>query len=203
MDIHLVEIQDISDNLLLPWLDLYESAFPPYEKIPVSNFLKALKGVKDREDREPHLLAAVNEKSEFVGMAYYEGISHLSVGYLVYFAVDPSKRNNGIGGKIYQEILELIQNENLNCLVFEVEDPQETEFPEGKSLAARRILFYKRQGAKLLTGVRYLQYGPDVPDIPMHLMFHSSQKIDGEIAFSLGESLFGESLIRLGEIGLE
>lgn len=63
--ISLVEICDLTDPLLLPWLDLYETAFPPGERVLVSHVLAAVTaaGVLHQPacgvDHGSHLLAAV------------------------------------------------------------------------------------------------------------------------------------------------
>ena len=37
-----VPIEDLHDELLLPWLDLYETAFPPTERVLISTILENL-----------------------------------------------------------------------------------------------------------------------------------------------------------------
>ena len=51
------EITELGDDLLLPWLDLYETPFPPTEKVLVSDHVKVLKDKASGLEAEHHLLA--------------------------------------------------------------------------------------------------------------------------------------------------
>src|SRR5207244_1523637 len=102
-------IVDLGDDLLPPWLDLYEVAFPPAEKVLVSSHLRLLKnkalGLADNH----HLLAAVNREGELVAMARYERQPSCSAAYLWYLAVVAPARCRGIGSEVYHEILRRLE----------------------------------------------------------------------------------------------
>jgi hypothetical protein len=78
------------------------------------------------------------------------------------------------------------------------------EGAEAAALAARRIGFYKRRGARLLTGVEYLQrVGPHQPAVPMHIMIHCAQDCAPEKGFGWAKALFRGAVWQVGELGLE
>lgn len=180
------EIMDISDDLLLPWLDLYEQAFPSNEKVPVSDHLSLLKrGRELPEDR--HLLAALDESGGLVGMARYEVQGEDALAYLVYLAVQTARRSLGIGKIFYAEIVRRIraQQPSTRALIMEVERPDQAHSEEGWEDAERRIRFYRRQGVHLLRGINYLQEVAGHPPIPMHVMVHPFVPLSAEEAFLL------------------
>jgi ribosomal protein S18 acetylase RimI-like enzyme len=193
-----VPIQDPQENLLLPWLDLYETAFPPNEKILVSTILKSL---RNRQNRGTHMDAILNGNGLFIGMAMYELPSIHPVAVLWYIAVMPDQRSQGWGSKIYHGILSQINPDIYKALVFEVEIPSET----GASTdAERRIRFYQKNGAKLLTGVHYLQsVGWHQPPTPMHIMVHPLQPLDAETAYELAYRIFGNAMQKTGTVALD
>ena len=56
------ELTSLEDGLLLPWLDLYETAFPPYEKVLVSHFLSLLKSKNSDQGKAEFVLRAQEPK---------------------------------------------------------------------------------------------------------------------------------------------
>lgn len=70
MDLCITELIDPDDALLLPWLDLYETAFPPSERVLVSFYLRLLRDKRAGLQPDHHLLAAQRERA-FVGLAHY------------------------------------------------------------------------------------------------------------------------------------
>jgi ribosomal protein S18 acetylase RimI-like enzyme len=204
MKIRIVEIESITDDLLLPWLDLYEIAFPPHEKVPVSSHLQALKKRARGEACHSHLLAALDENDNFIGLARYGNIIDCKCAYLWYLAVIPEIRNQGIGAAIYEDLIKRAQADDLKAMLFEVEMPSEAVTPEEVEIAERRIGFYKRMGAKILTGIQYLQtVGPHQPATPMHILVHTFKKVDPEEAFAMGKNIYEDSLTRVGSVELE
>jgi len=204
MKIRIVEIGSITDDLLLPWLDLYEIAFPAHEKIPVSGHLQILKKRARGEACHSHLLAALDENDNLVGLARYGNIEECCCAYLWYLAVIPQVRNQGIGAAIYEDLRMRAQADDLKAMVFEVEMPSEAATPEDAEIAERRISFYRRMGAKIMTGIQYLQtVGPHQPVTPMHIMIHRFKEVDPEEAFAMGKIIFEDSLTHVGNVELE
>jgi len=199
--ISFVHIINLNDDLLFPWLDLYETAFPPNEKILISSLLKEIRGNNSDETREIHIVAILDKEDLFIGMAMYQLPVDKPVGVLWYVAVVPSQRSKGWGSKVYEGILSHINPKIHKALVFEVEIPGEANSSPD---AEHRIHFYQKNGAKLLTGIHYVQsVGWHQPPIPMHLMIHPLQPMDAETAFNLTYSIFGDALQKTGSLALE
>lgn len=199
-DLSFIEISSRADDLLLPWLELYETAFPASERVLVANILDILKRKEQGEQTEEHLLSVLDTNADPIGMAMYSLQPGSEAAFLWYMAVNPTIRNRGIGSVIYQEVREKILTNGPISLVFEV------EIPEGQNsrIAQRRIDFYRRQGAQLLGGIRYMQQvGYHQDPIPMHLMVHGAHSIDSQLAFELAKSVLGESLEQSGELCLD
>jgi GNAT superfamily N-acetyltransferase len=197
------EIMDINDGLLLPWLDLYETAFPPGERVLVSLLLDLLKSKMRGFNQERQLLTASDEKHELVGMAMYELVCEAETAMLRYMAITADQRNLGLGTSLYQEVLRRIEPV-AKALLVEVESPDEFETEAGRQLAHRRIQFYRRHGAFLLRGIRYIQHvGSHQPPIPMYVMVHPFQSINPQTAFELARAVFADSITRVGTLTLE
>src|SRR5512133_1403353 len=141
----LIELQSRSDPLLLPWLDLYESALPPVARIPVSRFLGMLQAQEQGCGGEKHLLAALDGAGEFAGMAALYEPREWPLAHLWYFATQPQMRSQGLGSWIYDQLLQR-QKPGRRALIYDVEDPQQMSTPETRDLATRRIQFYQRKG---------------------------------------------------------
>ena len=189
------EIKDLDDDLLLPWLDLYEISFSPHEKILVSSFLRNLKQKEQNPEDQTCFLAALDELKELVGMAYYELFSNPQAGLLWYLAISPSRRGSGFGAQFYQEIARRVREAGCQMLVFEVEKPALMSTVEEQRIASRRIQFYQRQGARLLKGIDYVQMvGPHQPPTPMHLMVHLFTDLSVDEVTSRAAQIFGDQL---------
>ncbi len=197
------EIRDINDNLLLPWLDLYEISFPPDEKMLVSSILKILKEKPSGKSKDTIILSALDDKGEFLGLALYDVVPDCEAAFLWYFAVKPEARSKGIGAHFYHEILRRLKSFHLKAAIFEVEIPEEAHTPDGGEWAKRRINFYKRQGALLMGGIHYEQsVGPHQPTIPMHIMVHPLATCTPEEAYEISSIYFKDRIKRVGEITL-
>jgi GNAT superfamily N-acetyltransferase len=113
----LVEISGCADPLLMPWLDLYETAFPPAERVLASAVLRAV------EQGPVHtLLAALDEAGELVGMAWYH-TPQPWLASLWYLAVRADRRGRGLGARIYREVLRRLPPTSV-AMLFEVEQPE-------------------------------------------------------------------------------
>lgn len=198
---NIVEIVDINDDLLLPWLDLYEVSFPPEEKVLVSDHLLTLKRKALGQAPDVHLAAAVDPAGKLLAIVGYEFDRESSTALLEYLAVVPEMRSTGIGSICYNAICERAWQAGMASMVLEVEL---AESEDAKSLARRRIDFYRRHGAFLLKGIDYLQtIGSHQPPIPMHIMVHPFRPMNPEEAFEAARATFGESVVRTGPLALE
>ena len=118
MDLHITEITDPNDDLLLPWLDLYEVSFPPNERMLVSFYLRLL-----REQWPNHHLLAIQREGTFVGLAHYVVMAERDLTWLWMFAVTPESRNHGVGAAIYRNIVERLPVGTV-AMLLEVERPE-------------------------------------------------------------------------------
>ena len=201
MDLHVTEITDLDDDLLLPWLDLYETAFPPSERMLVSFYLRLLREKRDGLHPEHHLLA-VQHEDVFVGLAHYVLVMEHQLAWLWMFAVTPEARNQGVGAAIYADVVRRLPAGTI-ALLLEVERPDLAHTETERQLAERRIAFYRRQSAQLLEGVHYVQsVGPHQPPLPMHVMIHPLQPLKADAAFRFAHMAFGDAITQTGELAL-
>lgn len=205
MSLNVHEIDHLQDEFFLPWLDLYETAFPPAEKVLISTYLRLFQTGKIGSQSENHLLAVLNENGKLAGMAHFEKTAgDDSPAALWYLAVQPEQRGSGLGARIYQHVLAQCRELQAPALCFEVELPEEMTTEAARHLAGRRIQFYERQGALRLTGVHYLQVvGWHQPPVPMQVMIHPLQPLSAEEAFVLASWLYEENIRKTGPLCLE
>lgn len=200
--LRIAEITDINDDILLPWLDLYEMSFPPEEKVLVSRFLALLKAKARGEREHSHMLAVLDETGKLAGLARFDSVREPQVAYLWYLAVSPDARGKGLGGAIHDEVLRRCREAGARAAVMEVEIPEESPDAE---FARSRIEFYRRHGAKLLTGIRYTHtVGPHQPEVLMNIMIRPFEPVTPEEALHAARVLFGNEAVEVvGEVGLE
>lgn len=197
------EITSLDDCLLLPWLDIYETSFPPPERVLVSSFLARLKGKQRGQDQDNHMLAALAADGTLVAIADFGIDAEHSLAAAHYLAVAPSARGGGVGTRVHHEVLRRAEEAGARGMVMEVEDPERCDDPDFSRV---RIEFYRRNGAKLLRGVNYLQrVGSHQPPLPMLLMVHplGEAQVSPDEAYRLAKLMFGDDLTRTGELSLE
>ncbi|HNS63258.1 MAG TPA: GNAT family N-acetyltransferase [Anaerolineaceae bacterium] len=200
--IQLKPLTGLQDELLIPWLELYELAFPANERILVADILSLLKNSAALQHE--HLAGAVSAENEFLGLIWYSERPNRGVALLWYLAVLPSLRSRGVGAQMYRAMVQSLDPEQYTAVVYEVEKPAEAHSPEQAEFSRRRIEFYRRNGALLLGGVHYLQeVGSHVPPTPMHLMVHPLHPITPEQAFAICQPVFGQSLHQAGKLTLD
>ncbi len=200
-EIVLREIDRLSDPHLPDFLDLYETAFPANERIPVSSIIRILQAKERGEYRGEHFIVACDASDPVLGMALVDILPECAAAYLVYLAVDPDRRSGGIGRAMLDEIVKqsVEWNPETVAVILEVDRPENSSTGE-RELAERRIQFYERSGGRLLEGIEYTQRVDFFPEgRPMHLMFIPLSELTAERAFEIGEYIFGEDLTRTGE----
>ncbi len=202
MKLQYAELTSINDELLLPWLDLYETSFPPEEKILVSRFFRFLDPDFKEDGVESRLVAALDEHGEFVGLMFYRIRAETGVFSLWYLATLPELRGSGIGAECYREVLRRAQESGSSFVFFEVEVPEDSPDAE---IARRRIEFYRRLGAKLLRGIRLTQkMGNHAREVQMNIMIHPLKPVTPQQAFELAtQYVDNEGLSQVGELALE
>lgn len=201
---NLVEIEGLNDGLLLPWFDLYETLFPSNERMLVSAQIGALQARMRGEETHDHLLAAVNDQQELIGMIHYLLVPESEVACLWYFAIRSNLHSQGLGSAMFRRLCDHLQPLNIRAMLFEVEIPAQAETPEQHELAIRRITFYRRLGAHVLTGIDYLQdIGWHQPPTPMYLMVYPLRPLDAPQALELAEAVFEGYVKQTGPLALE
>lgn len=196
-----VEISDANDELFQNWIDLYELAFPPEERVPVSWFLRLIGEKRQGLAPNSHIQAVLDESGAFVGLLRYDLGEQPAVGYLWYIAITPNARGAGIGSACFDEVVRRARKSGLRALIFEVEIPEHFDDPDRCENARRRIEFYRRLGAFLLTGIRYVQHVPNQPEVPLHVMVRPIEPINAVEAFEMARLVL-EDVTQVGELAL-
>lgn len=111
-----------------------EEAFPLEERVPISTIIAFA-------DKGKGKLLGAYDQDEFIGFVLI--IIKNNVGYLFLLAVEKSKRNQGYGSLILQEIFKKYENIQIN-LDFEILDPLAPNY----EIRLRRKAFYLRNGLK-------------------------------------------------------
>ncbi len=188
---------------VIPWLELYETAFLPHERLLVATQLRVMRG-QAPEFGEAHTVCAVDGAGRLAGLMQYSLQQETSAAFLWYIAVRPELRNAGLGAEIYRELWRRLDAAGCRTLVFEVEIPERYASDEERELAGRRIGFYRRLGARLLTGIQHIQYvGPHQPATPMHVMVDSRPPLSPDAAFLAAKAVLEDSITRVGDLRLE
>ena len=113
---------------------LYESAFPPDERMPFERILEK------RDEGKMRLFSVESEDGEFLGFANIT-LCLDDVLALNYFAILPEKQGRGYGTEV---IVELKKRYPERSIVIDIEDDEvESDNPEQRR---RRRLFYERMG---------------------------------------------------------
>ncbi len=200
-DLTFVEITDARDCLLPAWLELYDLAFPPEEKVLASVFVQSLHEKARGLMEHSHMIAALDPTGKLVGLGSFDALMECGAAALWYLAVAPEVRRRGYGAAIHHEMLRICREAGARAAVMEVEIPEEAADPE---FAQVRIDFQRRHGALMLRGVRYLQYvGRHQMPIKMHLMFVPFADVTAQEAFDYAREVFGNYWVtQVGELGL-
>lgn len=167
MSISIHELTTWPEDLSAQARILYERSFPPEERNDFGRIQQAA------VDGRVHALAAQNGNS-LVGLSIFKHIKEARLGYLWYLCVDDSTRGSGIGSRLCEKTIEVLENiGGLRGLIFEVGRINSKPHPMfGDPI--RRIRFYQRLGARLIMGYDYWQ--PPIPPhgpVPLQLMFRS------------------------------
>ena len=141
---------------------IYETSFPDYTRKPMAAFHKW------RDVLDIYIARA---DGQMVGFAVTCPLDHTPVAFMSYLAVDGSLQGQGIGGRLLDYTLSrLAEDTPAEVLIWEVE-PEE---PESEHPSNRRIRFYERHGARVITEIQNYLMPATIeghPPIPMRLMW--------------------------------
>jgi GNAT superfamily N-acetyltransferase len=201
--ITLVPLAGLSDPHLLSWMELYELSFPPSERLLIASMLALAAEQAQGGPRNEWLLSALADDG-FVGLVHYATFPERRLAGLWGLATKPGLRGRGLGAEIYAALRARSAAEGCDALIFEVERPDLAETDEARQFAERRIGFYTRLGARLLTGIEYWQWvGPHQPPVSMRVMVHPVAERAPEQGFAWAKALFGDALRQVGALGWE
>lgn len=201
------EILSIQDPSWDSWQAIYYDSFPKNERMTERFFLRLLKKKAAKRARDDHLWA-ISHKDEpglVLAIAYFQTLRKLKIGYLWYIAIRQGHRGQGLGADIYAAILSQVKPEGFKLAIFEVEKPEQvaTRGAAARDLAERRIQWYRRQGAKLLGGVRFFQkVDAPVAPIEMRVMAHLFAEMTPKEVFKIAAKLFKKDLLKIGSLSL-
>ena len=195
-------LKGVQDDLMIPWLELYEQAFPARERILVADILSLWRNPTSLQHE--YLLGVLDPEKNFAGLVWYSTRPEYGLALLWYLAVQPHLRSRGVGAQIYQYVVSQLNPREYSALIYEVEIPEEAETPEQADFARSRIEFYRRNGGMLLNGIHYeREVGSHAAPIPMHLMVHPLSAITAEQAFALCRSVLGDAISQTGVLTLD
>jgi len=189
--------------------DLWQESFPPAEQIRLGEWVRWLVELTDAPERcaDRELVALLSPDDDgVVGLAYLQVVpvaTDARVAVLWYLATRADLRGAGLGATAYTELRRrLLAEQGCAALVFEVERPDlPGQSAEAAALAARRIAWYQRQGARLLLGIDYRQCVGWQPEVPMHVMIDAPADLTPQRALVLARAALGDLNV-VGEVAL-
>ena len=123
--------------------------FPPNE-------LKSLSSMRRSWQRGNYDCYGLFDGEDILGYAFF---FHICGNYLLdYLAIDDGHRDQGLGSIFLQELTDCMAG--ADCLIAEVEDPDQAEDEETRTVRNRRLQFYLRCGC-LKTELTAVVFGAD------------------------------------------
>ena len=119
----IVELTARTDDLLIPWMKLYEAAFPPPERVMFAAFLSILRDKEMGKIDTHRILALTGVDGELMGIGCDEYLPAWQAGYLWYIAIQPGLRGQGVGAQFYRYMVNTML-EKARLVIFEVEKPE-------------------------------------------------------------------------------
>jgi hypothetical protein len=140
-----LEVHATTDPYFNGAMDIYVDSFPPNER-------HSLEVIRQRvTNKESRLFVGVDQ-NEVVLMCLIYNLSSAEFLLFDYMAVSATKRGLGVGSLFLQFIRSHFKL-TAKYMVLEVENPAHGDNREERE---KRVAFYKKNGAKLLAGVRYI-----------------------------------------------
>jgi hypothetical protein len=172
-----------------PWWEIYNEAFPPNEREPSQVIVSTLETGMGQA-------FAARSNGETIAIATTHLLKNPPAVFLVYLATKKGLRGRGCGGELLEQAwksgCQTLSERGLPVtgLVAEVDAPDECDDTEEKHVRERRIAFFARHGAELLSR-EYTQPAVDGrTTVPMRLVFRPAQD------FEVSDSTFTDALVR-------
>jgi hypothetical protein len=141
----LSRIFNAEDSRMKEVMNLYTNSFPENERqLDETIFHRLTSAINE-------IYVLENSMKEIIGMAMIFPIKETDFTLLDYFAIQENKRDLGYGSMLFQQIKQLVFQQNRK-MVLEVEKPLDNN---SSNEQIRRIEFYKKNGAILLKNVPY------------------------------------------------
>jgi GNAT superfamily N-acetyltransferase len=139
---------------------IYESSFPTSLRAPWSDL------TNHRADER--LLILVEDDSTVLGTALIRRLGGTDMVFVRYLAIDPSRRNQGLGEALVSLLRDRVRAEGGCALLLDVEEPIGPHAADDR----RRISFYERCGLSLLDVPGYAppEHGETGEIVPLLLM---------------------------------
>lgn len=139
------EISDVNSPEFLAAMDIYQEAFPDYER-------HAQQVIEDRILSGKELLFVGCDENNKVGvMALVWDLKGTDFIVLDYLAVADSTRGQGVGGQ-FMEFINNWAKEHGKVLLFEIEHP---DYGTNTEQRLKRLAFYNRYGARQIKDLIY------------------------------------------------
>jgi GNAT superfamily N-acetyltransferase len=166
-------------------LAIYTESFPPNERHPTNV-------IRERVAQEQYSLIVGRDADELVFLALLWPLRGSEFVLLDYMATKSGHRGRGIGVEFLKSLPQMAEMAG-KFLVMEVEDPDAGENREER---ARRVEFYRRQGALQLQGVPYtmpgLSGGAPTEMILMILPQYAGGQLDARIVRQMIVQIYNE-----------
>jgi GNAT superfamily N-acetyltransferase len=178
----LLELRDPEADLAVQAFHLYETSFPIEERTPTDLLIASIRQVA-RGERFPgcisHFRIAV-EDNKVIGISIYSYYQKPRIAFLGYLAIQPDLRGRGLGSWLLERTVEQLSTDahalggkSARGMCWEVERPEDSTSPEEQARRERRIDFYKRNGAHVLSQIKFTAppLAEGLPPVPYYLMF--------------------------------
>jgi len=185
----MVEVHELTSTDNPEYLEavrIYETAYPPEQRIEPDYFIRSMASSEDTADPYERRQFLVSREGEHVnGMATFTYHPMAQLGFLCYLAGDPRRPEPTVEEALYADVLRRIREEPeseekpaIGCVV-EMDRPEEaTSREEAQQLKAQIDQLVSR-GWTLLANVDYhmppFREGEGESSIPMWLMFRPLQ----------------------------
>lgn len=155
------ELQGTDDPLVVPVFSLYHDEFDLACRDPDEQVWQEIMG----KSRLPYRIHLVEGDGRLAGFMRWVDLPLTRAAFVVHIAVDRDWRGTGLG----QGLLGVLPTDR--PALFEVERVRDATHPEDRETRKRRLDWFARQGARLVTP-DYTQPAlhPDTEPVPLHLL---------------------------------